>query len=281
MSNDTLATDLMGALAADGDIDLSVLPELRDRLVDDADAAGLVDVAYATIDSPAGRLLLAATTDGLVKIAFAGIESEAAVLADLADRISPRLLCRPQRLDGVIRQLDDYFAGRRRDFELPLDLRLAHGFRRTVLDELCAVGYGTTVSYTQLATAAGRPAPCAPPGRRAPPTRSRSSSRATVCCAATGRWAVTAVGCRRSAHCSTWSSAPPDRRASPSASRDRRSGARRSERVSAGRPCPASRAERACGSPATRISGEERSLRSERAHRHHAIDGLAHDAVSV
>ncbi len=157
MSNDTLATDLMGALAADGDIDLSGLPELRDRLVDDADAAGLVDVAYATIDSPAGRLLLAATTDGLVKIAFAGIESEAAVLADLADRISPRLLCRPQRLDGVIRQLDDYFAGRRRNFELPLDLRLAHGFRRTVLDELCAVGYGTTVSYTQLATAAGRP----------------------------------------------------------------------------------------------------------------------------
>ena len=230
MSNDTLATDLMEALAADADIDLSGLPELRDRLVDDADAAGLVDVAYATIDSPAGPLLLAATSDGLVKIAFAGIDSEAAVLADLADRISPRLLCRPQRLDGVIRQLDDYFAGRRRDFELPLDLRLAHGFRRTVLDELRAVDYGTTVSYTELATAAGRPRRARrrvgvrhqpdPDRHPVPPGAAQRRVARWV-----RRWAAGEAGPARPG-----AAPPPDRRASPSASRDRRFGPRRSER---------------------------------------------------
>ena len=157
MSNDTLDTDLNLELAADADVDLSGLPELRDRLVDDADAAGLVDVAYATVDSPPVRCCWRPPPMAWSRSPSPASSPRRRVLAELADRISPRLLRRPQRLDGVIRQLDDYFAGRRRDFELPLDLRLAHGFRRTVLDELRAVGYGTTVSYTELATAAGRP----------------------------------------------------------------------------------------------------------------------------
>jgi methylated-DNA-[protein]-cysteine S-methyltransferase len=148
---------LTRALSADSELELGAVPRLRASLLDAADAEGLVDVAYAAIDSPAGPLLLAVTSEGLVKIAFAGIEAEGDVLAELAQRISPRVLHAPRRLDPVVRQLEDYFAGRRRAFDLPLDLRLAHGFRRTVLDELRAVNYGTTVSYTQLATAAGRP----------------------------------------------------------------------------------------------------------------------------
>jgi methylated-DNA-[protein]-cysteine S-methyltransferase len=148
---------LTRALSADSELELGAVPRLRASLLDAADAEGLVDVAYAAIDSPAGPLLLAVTSEGLVKIAFAGIEAEGDVLAELAQRISPRVLHAPRRLDPVVRQLEDYFAGRRRAFDLPLDLRLAHGFRRTVLDELRAVSYGTTVSYTQLATAAGRP----------------------------------------------------------------------------------------------------------------------------
>ncbi len=67
------------------------------------------------------------------------------------------MLQRPARLDETARQLEEYFAGRRREFDLPLDLRLAHGFRRHVLDELRDVGYGTTVSYSELAQAAGNP----------------------------------------------------------------------------------------------------------------------------
>ena len=126
-----------------------------------ADAEGLVDVVYRTMDSPAGTLLLAATDAGVVKVGF---ESDDDALGELAARISPRVLQRPARLDETVRQLEEYFAGRRREFELPLDLRLAHGFRRHVLDELRDVGYGTTVSYSELAQAAGNRASGA--GRR-------------------------------------------------------------------------------------------------------------------
>ena len=134
---------------------ITTVPEqLVDALAARADAEGLVDVAYRTVDSPAGELLLAATDAGVVKVGF---ESDEDALEELAARISPRVLQRPARLDTAARQLEEYFAGRRRDFDLPLDMRLAHGFRRHVLDELRDVGYGTTVSYSQLAEAAGNP----------------------------------------------------------------------------------------------------------------------------
>jgi methylated-DNA-[protein]-cysteine S-methyltransferase len=122
-----------------------------------ADADGLVDVAYATTDSPVGRLLVATTPAGLVRVAFAR-EDDDAVLGDLARRVSPRVLESPTRLDEVRRELDEYFAGGRDHFELPLDWRLSGGFRRTVLERLHAdVGYGRTVSYLELATMVGNP----------------------------------------------------------------------------------------------------------------------------
>ena len=122
-----------------------------------AEAEGLVDVAYATTDSPVGPLLVAATDAGLVRLAF-DREDDDAVLQDLAARIAPRVVASTKRLDEVRRELDEYFDGRRDHFELPLDWRLSSGFRRTVLEHLYAdVPYGHTVSYLELATVVGNP----------------------------------------------------------------------------------------------------------------------------
>jgi len=129
---------------------------LHARLVADAADAGILDVAYRIIDSPVGPLLLAATENGLVRVAYA-IENHDAVLGKLADTISPRVLRAPARLDPVAREIEEYFAGQRSAFDLPLDLRLSHGFRRTVLSHLPEIGYGMTASYAAIALAAGNP----------------------------------------------------------------------------------------------------------------------------
>ncbi|GAA1642677.1 methylated-DNA--[protein]-cysteine S-methyltransferase [Georgenia ruanii] len=132
------------------------LDRLRARLVDAAATGGVLDVAYRTLDTPVGPLLLAATDRGLVRIAFAS-EDHDAVLVRLAERISPRILRAPARLDDAARQLAEYFAGRRRSFDLPVDLRLAGGFRREVLDQLPHIPFGRTASYAEVAAATGRP----------------------------------------------------------------------------------------------------------------------------
>lgn len=146
--------DLMAALTTDDD---ATYDRLRARLALAAEASELLDVAYRTVDSPVGPLLLAATPEGLVRVAYAR-EDHDAVLARLASRISPRILHAPARLDPVARELDEYFAGRRRAFDLPLDLRLSTGFRRAVLARLRDIGYGSTASYATVAAAAGSPA---------------------------------------------------------------------------------------------------------------------------
>ncbi len=122
-----------------------------------AEAEGLVDVAYATADTPIGPLLVAATEAGLVRVGFER-EGQDAVLQELATRIAPRVVAMPKRLDPVRRQLDEYFEGRRDHFDVALDWRLSRGFRRTVLEHLYAdVPYGRTVSYLELATIVGNP----------------------------------------------------------------------------------------------------------------------------
>jgi methylated-DNA-[protein]-cysteine S-methyltransferase len=133
-----------------------LLEQLHDRLTAAAEAAALLDVAYRTVDSPWGSLLLAATRQGLVRLAFAR-EDHDAVLAWLADRVSPRVLRAPARLDPVARQLAEYFAGRRRAFALDVDLRLATGYRRRVLDHLRGVSFGRTESYAEVARATDNP----------------------------------------------------------------------------------------------------------------------------
>lgn len=138
------------------DDDTQPLRRLRDRLAIDADAAGLLDVSYRHLDTPVGDLLLAATDRGLVRVAYAS-ENHDRVLDQLSERISPRILLAPARLDQAARELDDYFAGTRATFDLPLDLRLASGFRRQVLDGLRQLPYGHTASYSAVAQRVGNP----------------------------------------------------------------------------------------------------------------------------
>jgi methylated-DNA-[protein]-cysteine S-methyltransferase len=134
----------------------SELERLHSALVDRAEREGMLDVAYRTVDGPLGPLLVAATDAGLVRVAFE-VQDHDLVLADLSRRVSPRLLEAPGRLDAVARQLDEYFAGRRRTFDVPVDLRLLGGFRRSVVEHLRDIAYARTASYAVVASAAGSP----------------------------------------------------------------------------------------------------------------------------
>jgi methylated-DNA-[protein]-cysteine S-methyltransferase len=127
------------------------------HLAEHADAAGLLDIGYATVDSPVGPLLVAATPAGVVRVSFA-LEGFEDVLEALSERVSPRVLEAPARLDGPRRQLDEYFAGRRTAFDVPLDWRLSSGFRSRVLHAIASIPYGRTGTYRTVATAAGNPA---------------------------------------------------------------------------------------------------------------------------
>ncbi len=132
----------------------SPLPELGDA----AAAAGLLDVAYTHLDSPLGRLLLAATPAGLVRIAYLdGDQAQETILAELAARVSPRMLAAPRRLDQPRLELEEYFDGRRRRFELELDWRLANAFGQRVLRATAAIPYGSVSTYKQMAAEAGSP----------------------------------------------------------------------------------------------------------------------------
>jgi methylated-DNA-[protein]-cysteine S-methyltransferase len=122
-----------------------------------AATAGMLDVAYATTDSPLGTLLLATTDEGLVRVAYLEFADRDAVLQSLADRVSPRLLEAPRRLDAPRRELADYFAGRRRAFDLPLDRRLMSDFMRRVLSATAAIPYGSVSTYGAVAHQAGSP----------------------------------------------------------------------------------------------------------------------------
>lgn len=132
------------------------LAALHARFADAALDVGAVDVAYRTLDSPVGRLLVCATDVGVLRVAF-DIEGHDTVLDRLASTVSPRIVEAPSRLDPVARELDEYFRGERRRFDLPLDRRLSRGFQRTVLEHLPDIGYGSTASYAAVALASGSP----------------------------------------------------------------------------------------------------------------------------
>jgi methylated-DNA-[protein]-cysteine S-methyltransferase len=136
--------------------DPGTLSKLRHRLGLAAEAEGLLDVAYTTIDSPLGTLLLAATPKGLVRVAYA-VEDHDRVLSTLSQRLSPRVLRAPRRLDAAARELDEYFSRQRRVFDLPLDLSLSKGFRQLVQRHLPEIGYGQTRTYQQVAELVGNP----------------------------------------------------------------------------------------------------------------------------
>ncbi len=130
------------------------LAELERR----AAAAGLLDVAYATHDSPAGRLLLATTPRGLVRLAYIDEpDQEDAVLEALAARISPRSLASARQLDEPRRELEEYFTGGRRNFDVGIDWQLTHGFGRRVLEVTARIPFGSISTYKAVATEAGSP----------------------------------------------------------------------------------------------------------------------------
>jgi methylated-DNA-[protein]-cysteine S-methyltransferase len=126
------------------------------RLAEHAAGDGLVDVAYTTVDSPVGSVLVAATHRGLVRISF-GNERADTVVEQLSSLISPRVLEVPSYFDGVRRELDEYFEGRRTSFDLPLDWRLTRGFNRQVLRRTAEIPYGQVSTYSKVAAAAGSP----------------------------------------------------------------------------------------------------------------------------
>jgi methylated-DNA-[protein]-cysteine S-methyltransferase len=126
-------------------------------LVGRADREGLIDVAYSTVDAPIGTLLVAGTRRGLVKVAFGASIPHDKVLLELAEDVSPRVLEAPARLDSIRRQLDEYFEGRRTEFDLPLDWRLSHGFGLRVLMQTARIPFGDVSTYKRVAAAAGSP----------------------------------------------------------------------------------------------------------------------------
>jgi methylated-DNA-[protein]-cysteine S-methyltransferase len=119
-----------------------------------AEREGLVDVAYASVDSPFGSLVVATTARGLVRLAYPDHDLDE-VLEDLAARLSPRVLESPGRTDEVRRELDEYFGGRRRRFEAPLDWALSHGFVRRVLRATARIPFGEVRTYRDVASRAG------------------------------------------------------------------------------------------------------------------------------
>jgi methylated-DNA-[protein]-cysteine S-methyltransferase len=147
----------MTDLAQHFPVDADDLQRLHARLERAAQVGDLLDIAYRTVDSALGPLLLAATPLGLLRVAFAN-EGHDAVLQKLSQRVSPRVLEAPARLDPVARQLDEYFNGGRHSFDVALDWSLSQGFRRTVLEHLNAdIRYGNTASYAALAQLSGSP----------------------------------------------------------------------------------------------------------------------------
>lgn len=156
-TNDLDAAHLEHSLRRHHDPDLAAWERRRRELAERAGAEGLIDVALARHGSPLGTLLLGATPEGIVRVGLPA-DDEDAVLDELATRVSGRVLAGPRAsLDQARRELDEYFAGRRRSFEVPLDWRLTAGFRRAVLRATAQIPYGATTSYREVATQAGSP----------------------------------------------------------------------------------------------------------------------------
>jgi methylated-DNA-[protein]-cysteine S-methyltransferase len=124
------------------------------RFVKAAEKENLVDIAFARVGSPFGELLIASTGKGVVQISLTGYD-QSETLEDLAARVSPRIFESAKRLDPVRRQLDEYFAGKRKAFDVPLDWQLSKGFALRVLKATARIPYGKMSTYRQMAEKAG------------------------------------------------------------------------------------------------------------------------------
>lgn len=132
------------------------LGRLHSRLEEAARRDGVLDLAYSTVDTPVGVLLLVRSEHGLVRVAY-DVEDHDRVLQDLSETLSPRVLRAPGQLSEATRQVEEYFGHRRTEFDLPLDFSLSRGFRQDVQRHLVDISYGRTRSYTEVAALVGRP----------------------------------------------------------------------------------------------------------------------------
>ena len=131
--------------------------EAAARFLASAGGEGLVDVAYARVDSPLGPLLAAGTDRGLVRLSYLEFRDEAQTLQQLADDVSPRVLEAPARLDPVRRELHEYFEGRRHSFDVDIDWSPMGEFQRRILAATAAIPFGGHLSYGEVAERAGKP----------------------------------------------------------------------------------------------------------------------------
>ena len=129
---------------------------LQSELARRAAEEGVLDVAYAIVDSPLGPLTVVVTPRGLVRLSYPH-ESVDEQLDEIAFRVSPRILAAPERTDDVRRQLDEYFTGSRRAFDVPIDWRLVRGFAGDVLQATARIPFGSVSSYREVAAEAGSP----------------------------------------------------------------------------------------------------------------------------
>jgi len=134
---------------------MTISPHLDRRFREAALALELVDLGFDVVESPIGPLFVAASHQGLASISFDARPE--AHLEKLARVAGPRVLRSPKSVDATRLELDEYFEGRRRAFDLTLDLRGLPAFTLSVLRELARVPYGETTTYGALATKAGHP----------------------------------------------------------------------------------------------------------------------------
>lgn len=151
--NEPQLSGRLAAAALCGGLPDGALARFSERAAGD----GLVDVAYATLDTPFGELLVAATRRGVVRISYLDWFPAEGTLADLAKRVSPRVLEAPERLDDVRRELDEYFSGRRRRFDVATDMALLGPFAKKVLSRTAKIPYGQVSTYGAVAASAGSP----------------------------------------------------------------------------------------------------------------------------
>lgn len=152
MTTDELERRLARRTAHDSPFDAAALAAALERR---AAADGLLDVAFGSVESPLGPLTVFVTPRGLVRLDYPG-DLDASV-AEVAASVSPRVLAAPRRTDPVRRQLEDYFEGRRRAFEVPIDWRLVRGFAAKVLRATARVPFGSVTTYRDVAAAVGSP----------------------------------------------------------------------------------------------------------------------------
>lgn len=132
----------------------AVLADARERLVARARREGLESVGYRVVDSPLGPLWIAVGPKGVLAIHY-GNEPSALELARIVRAYGPGMLPDARRADPVVRELDQYFSGKRRTFDVAVDLSPLTDFQRRILRATARIEFGSVSTYARVAARAG------------------------------------------------------------------------------------------------------------------------------